>query len=1213
MSTTSANPNVADNIRNVERVLDGVLSEKGLSTRLRYLSSCDAPTLRHVAMALCSRLDGPPVTDDAKETRKTSDLLFLTASSLARARVVQPTPIGAATGVPEDEGHLQRATCLRICQKLATLCAHQRPSQDFSTIELDLVKDIPTRLYALRTLSNLLKPSSHTVKNPAFASSAVAAHLMRPDPAAGEALVRALISSLNLDYDSRFYALRVLIGLTKKYQSAVETVLESEPTSFMNALGVGPVVVLNEKLGNDRFIPLDDVYLQVVLLADILLKGKSTLRLSEPDGRLMDCIMVGIDAVVGQLGRGREPSTVEDTESSPEPPHVRPPNFTKFLKSGLDALSILIERQPLLRDQFMEGRGVWAMLTLLCDFTESLASWSNGATRLGDEIAHIMRSLCQILWIVCKPSDAVSQPDQEAIFKAVGEFGLLLADGTSEDDDPTEGFSKTDWIAAARPSLLRPLLDLLLWCGRQCLDKIDLLPHTLVRLYLLVNTPEYTRQHSHLKIPMLKGKLLRVLTFVVSDSKGLESFAALPNSELRKFCEDIRKNIGSGFASGALDDSESDTSDGVTSPCLGTRSLRLMSLMLRDWRCRKVATDEGLLETLLKPGNINSILNAAVTPHVKERADLLFACIDAVAVDSNIRFRMRDGRFWPEPTPDGEDAEEEGGSIPIPSVHPPHPPASFHIVHFLVVLMLRASAPFLTSNSNTASSQMEHFGAVTLWTLRFLGKHYGHDPTALKMLSLLPVASLDEHRNVADLAYTFEKSGARYLSVIPTLLRLLSAENEALADNSLDLDFDAVETSPMPSIRIAAAGLLDALTRVTFIQEHMLRFNWLKDLAKLVTKVPPDISAILMKSLPRILINPETRMESISRLGFSVVFSALHDAKMYQDLKHTVNTLQFNKESMIPPLLRIFDYSEFAESSSTGFQTMTNANVMRDKAAIAMAYSAPASLLRQALSGPGVVPPGEPDPTEAARVLSTLYTMVFSHGDAQQEPDDSGSGSPDIMWWRKRRRHYGARALQHLAWVLENVLEPFGPVGVDWGDRGADDGGGLLIDALFECDDDGGGNNGTDSDPVSFAFPDDPHHPHPSALSCSAAAMASLSPALRAMFYGMYAESFSDTVAIHQMEYETWKLIVSYARLTTDGLLPPTAVHRPRPIRDFSLARTRRILLLAQCADRFLISLLRKTCLEWLLASSCHAVRTRQGEKALVIRKWLEEEALGGA
>lgn len=710
-----------------------------------------------------------------------------------------------------------------------------------------------------------------------------------------------------------------------------------------------------------------------------------------------------------------------------------------------------------------------------------------------------------------------------------------------------------------------------------------------------MNTPEYADRYKTVKVTRLESKILKILTFIVNDPVGSATYARIDPDLSKPFYLWLGTQVRM-LLLGERDNDERDSdSDGTretfsteetdSGPSLALRALRLVSVLMTNEFSRLRLLDCGLLADVIDIQYVDTLLDGNKLEAAFESTKLLFVVLERGAEDSGVRFRMRDGEFWK-----GVKDEEVGESMPKGK-------SPFTVVHFLLVLLV-VSASMCFGHSNVEHLPKGPLGRLATIMQRcmlFLCDNYGHDASVTTLLSACPFSAFGKFGSIIPSAWIQKRPTGDVVSALPVVLELVTAQSKAL-DLNVELDNDSPDTIILSDTRLAAARLLDALVNSGIARTQLSTARTLRRLSDALNSQDQDVSKVLIRLLARLLTASDMLQSMVERMGFSAVFEPLLEKEFRQRgdaaefLYALGETLERHKNEIVGTLLR---FLEFHSGS-----VVRKGGVMGEKVAVGLAYCSGEALLRHAVSGSKAVVGGEPGASDAIKSMDVLFTLALDIG-FTDVADTSDAGGEAVQYFEER----GIRAiyaLKYLAWIKHPPLI----VGLE--DYSTQASAIELIDQVFVYAT-SPQNTTTRDEAIIFELPDDPRDADITPLSCSRGIVAAASPALEAMLYGSYAEAQQGVITIKGVDHETWNLMIGYFRLVAHKATPMLSQLHPIPSHHYqimSLTRTQQILLLTECADRFLCEELLEGCLQWILESTTSAVRTGNGKVALMVRVW---------
>ncbi|RKO94778.1 hypothetical protein BDK51DRAFT_42548 [Blyttiomyces helicus] len=1086
----------------------------------------------------------------------------------------------------------------------------------------------PIRVGALRVMASLLAPSSSIrIRVRAFKPSAVLAHVLARTNDTEPGIVALLVDTLRIDArPARYYALRCLTAVAKNENAA----------KMMGRVALDSLLdVLSGSVEEDFVGGVDDVPVLCSVLLWQLLQARYLDLEGGAGDRLLSVMIAGVRAASAAIVAA--PALVDETfmppespdspsafsesssqdggENEPTGPVKRHPSSTiKFLQHALDALSLGCEAHSRLNAPLVASGVVPTLLALLASFVDAplafLPSPTSGLRARGSAVLALPRSVCQLLLLISSDSSQLctelTAACMSSFLRTATSFALLLADATAAIPDRSFGFSRPDWLAVARPSLVRPVLDLLIeGSARATLDALvpaidaGVVPMC-VRWFGVLVSSEYAA-HRHApqadrKLLVLQEKIVKILRCVVMERQGMKAIVELDAETVNPLYAFLGPAIAGLFDPHMLDaEPESEKVDGRVS--MGLRSLRLATTLLAEKRCRTLTTDAGLLASAIVPATCHVILDPCRAP--RKETSLLFAAIELAVSDSNIRFKMRDGVFV------GDDPARDAPANP------------FTLIHFLVIIVARLAKALVAPAADLPYPRSMHsfHTGICRRALVLLHENFCHDRQVLATLCACPVAVFGDHAGEMDL-HLFRRADVDVASIVPALFSLVTAIPDRTLDLDLDLGLDG--ESPPPddpdaahATAMAAAAVLEDLSHTPEFHRQLIYLSLLNPLSASLIDHPPPLAAILVRVLGRTLTSADTLQEMVAHAGFTAVLSPLIKARGSGASGNHLATLMDlaarHHDTIALPIAALFDFSRAPPGSDPSRSAIADAT--REKAALALVHVDGPTLVKRIAAPHLATLPGEISEGIAASALEILFELACGVG-AEEAIADSGGGLEDAgeteddedenglpalaRDWIARRVDVASIALKQLALVVPAVLRdlpppppppPRAPQSL-WIDQI------LSLPPLLH----------TQPDVVRFAFPDDPTDTPPP-LAFPRLLLATGSGPLHALVAGGYAESAESLITLLGVDRDTWSLVLAHIQLSAAAAAAPAVENNNEPLLPVS-SDLARILLLAQVADRFLIEPLHAACLCWILDAVGAAARVRAGRRALVVARW---------
>ncbi|KAJ3006776.1 hypothetical protein HKX48_009466 [Thoreauomyces humboldtii] len=982
------------------------------------------------------------------------------------------------------------------------------------------------RTGCLRVFSLILSPISGVkVRNPVF-SLAELIPLLDETVGLQEGFLPKLIEELQSSSAPhvQFYALKILLRIGK-FVHFTEAVWKDGTSALLAMLNAMP------SSSSDRAV--DGVpLLAVSLMLQLLREGLDSLFV-ERAGELTTALLTAV----------REMACSANNEKVER----------QACKSIL-VLYLLFKRKPL-TIQLYDAPSIAALIRILDHRTCGRSMAVFVATGSSEE-PEMFRDISQLLLAALnQPCTNLPEIQGHALVAAAASYIRMLS--------------------ASRPSVFQvlPAFDLLLvalprstevhWGAGSTED----LPWTLLKLWATISTSEYARKFDLTIIESLKGKMLKAITFLVGDASGLALCGTADPQHLVPFLRELGQSTRKLLSSCKEEPCSARSAHNApvdTSPGLGLRSLRLLSVLMGDKAFRLKLVAEGVLGDLLDINHAEILLRG---PPGDGRTAmlLLFSVLQQAADNSSIRFKMRDGILW------GETATESGNDdapavIPLPA----RPKSDFTVIHFCVQLFVSAAA---LTRQGAGRSQI-HLDKVMQRAMNFLTCNYGHDASVAAVLCACPLSMFGTLQDVIPSSWIQKRGAANMVSVFPVIIDLVTAD---IVSHESDRDIEAEQDAArVEASRLAAAGVLDSLVGLGMMKAELLASDTLSRLANALTPEDEDtaVSKILLRVLGRLIAAPDLLHLMIANCGFSALFELLL-IKEHAEPGHGERLLQaFGKvlakdhNEIGKVIVRLFD---FHSVSRNGVVDPASA-VFREKIAIGLAYACGPSILTTAVAGQ----------TSYKDALELLFRMARRGGPLDQ--DEDAMVPTGFAGLHMTRAVWALTYVDHVCPSLTKDVLP-GPVN-DGPDRGE------AIVNLFQTD---LVPSKIDDDIVHFEFPEEPNAHR---LTCGRKTLAAASLALRAMLYGEYVEAHQQVIQMRDVSSDTWELLIAY--FSHPRPVSPSSTH----LSPYMLRHLRRAAQLAECADRFLCEDLVESCMAYLYSGALDAARWRDGPRAEWLRDW---------
>ncbi|KAI8998309.1 hypothetical protein BC832DRAFT_566082 [Gaertneriomyces semiglobifer] len=1162
-----------------QRELQLIFSLRGIQDRFRALDAKPPNVLRRLCAHLRRDLRfAVPHAEHLHRALRTMEQIWTIVKVLSQKRIVEDAP----------ELVKQKMEVQRLVAQLEQLVVHTQESM--------LV------ISGMRVLSNMLSPApTITVRNPCFDPVQVRTTITTQSDQR-LIIARALdIVVLWSQSEALFYALRILIALSSVSCELIASRVQANERhcTFLITLATRYAIegdtlagaVAHNKEGDQQVTSssASDISLLALRLVAKLVEMGYYSTFTKQDGGL----------IIARLLENIKRICKENRFT---------PSDDKYLDLALNTLRILFKRQPMLCQRLIKPDDISRFSNLLLHFGNE-ATLRTSVCTAGADVLNAPRSLCY-LTLQCVQSNLLESGkpgvlQQVELATAIGRLGMALRSASMSSD--TEGaVNLSTAVELFRPSLVIPLIDVL----QALLPTTDVLVRCIEQgvvtllvqcCWSVVASTTYEAKYPPDQVARLQNRLLKTLTFLVSNADGMFAFSHLQEDELKPLHQSIEALVRHHLCGHQpLGGSESDTSEdsfdsgyGTVRPTLGHRALRLLSVLMEDKDCRMLLTDQGILDAVINVDCLGRLLNVHDLAATFATASLVFVVLDKAAVDSNIRFRMRNGDFHGQ---SDKAPERQGDLITRPLVAP-----ECTVIHFCLGLFL------VSVSSSTSSKDVERYMIyLAKKSAIFVCGNYQYDETVTSVLLHCPSSVFQ----ALDLSTISQWSrNTTHISALDCVLQAVCPTSHVPTESLLELDLTNDMTTPhsVPDeCRLAAAELLDFLIIDIECHRRLMHPLVLRRLA-FVAAESGSVSRLVSHCLSRILIRTENLPQLVAICGFSAILEPLVDPPA-EALSYILTTLTRHQGVFLTPLLHMFASECRSRAGTTRDSGDAVAmGMVGIHPAMALAYCAGDELITQALSRSQPVSHSAVfTRTQAVNLLTCLLTTALSDLEIDYETSKLvGLGEKE---WEVEYVEFRARAvIKYLSTCRVSALGKNSGVGpVDQRAVG-------MIDQLFAMS----LTDETSDDTVYFLFPDDHNAVSgtalPIPLGCSRDFMAQASPVLHAMLTSGFLETVQQTLRLHEMERGTWELVIKYLIYT--HTTPPSNNDHPTHTKrltfsnddDGLLSRVRRVLLLIECADRFLIEHLRDASLQWVLYTATEAMQRRDGVVGLVIWRWIKE------
>ncbi|KND02375.1 uncharacterized protein SPPG_02845 [Spizellomyces punctatus DAOM BR117] len=1117
----------------VARLLQKLALYREVQERLNVLSCHSPTTLRRLSAYLRYDLERLDLNlSRSKKMHDTLDLLFTVTRALACTRVYE-----------EDVAEVGK-------QK-----AEVRATSGMMLHMLEVKHDIGVQTGALRILANLINPSkSLKIRNPAYGTPEMAALMGKwISRDKNGRLVKMLVATVGLDArECRFYALKCLVGLAKFFDQELIVALEDvNLRPFLTVLEEVGCQTATEKTSDSLLGRIDDVYvLCMTLVSELLQKGWSQFFAS-----LDPAFIPGLLKAVRSVAPSSVPDLNPDDESS-VPGIVETPDSTiKFLQHAIKTLHLICKRQPEMSLDLLDLDDVHSLILInksLAYIQRSLPS--NAKASLGT--LETLRSLVQVNLLISrrrtKPClNIMAEFRSEMIKVAIG-FGMILA--------------RTNHVSILRTSLLQPILELFLCnlpqCPRTLQTAIDAqLPLMLVKWWNAMSKPQYLESPHGAKVTSkLKGSILKVLTYVLNDANGLQTYSKMDKEVVIEFHRNLSLNVrrllsGTEQQQEDTTEAESDPDTIDIYPSIGVRSLRLFSVLFINKLCRLLLTDQGVLADFIDGAYIPNILGLRKSgwSDRSEVTRLLFTVLERAATDSNVRFKMRDGEFW---------SRDEGGG---PATERR---SSFTLIHFLLILVVAAGGLLYRadhSDSNRTPKPLDtNIPHILQRAMVFLSDNYGLDTSVSMILCNCPLVTFDKLVDLIPAEWVQRRQSGDFISVLPVVLWVIERSGAASqpAPPELELELDPHNGSSSEHVLVtslyeSAAHFLETLLNTPNCRSQLLTPPTLHVLSSSLANHPIPS---LLRILSRLLISEESLEPLVTTFGTS---SALEPLLERDDILIAIQASMRSQKGVVRRLLKFWAY--FADDFD-----------MRLTVAVAIGW-----WMGERLIFCVVEEDTEVGRQVAREILERFFETML---DCHAKEDDAVTSRSRV-----------GKVLKYLGWALRqrgrNPLRSWiKGVEVSWPRIST-------MQQMLQYGDSVSVFHGDDDDVVTWNLPDDPTACGP--LTFSRKTLSTLSAPLQVLLYGSYKETIEKVVTIRDVKYPVWKLFLAYCEVISNRV-----PERYTPV-DIGLCDTEMLetlLSLYQLADKFLVDDLRQVCQE-VCVFWCRAA-VEKGDAEIVGRLW---------
>ncbi|KAJ3177231.1 hypothetical protein HDU85_005942 [Gaertneriomyces sp. JEL0708] len=1152
-----------------QRELQLIFSLRGIPDRFRALDAKPPNVLRRLCAHLRRDLRlAVPQAEHLHRALRCMEQIWTIVKVLSQKRIVED-----ASELAKQKMEVQRLTA-----QLEQMVVHTQETM--------------LAISAMRVLSNMLSPAfSITVRNPCFDPVQVRAMITtQSDQRLGTLIARALdIVVLWSQTEALFYALRILIALSSVSSELIAARVQANERhcTFLVALATryaiegdtlaGAVALNKDKSEQTTSSSAKDISLLALrLVAKLVEMGYYSIFTTKQDGGLIARLLENIKVICKE--------------------NRFTPSDDKYLDLALNTLRILFKRQPKLCQRLIKPGDISHFSNLLLHFGKE-GTFRTSVCSGGADVLNAPRSLCyltlQCVQLNLLESGKPGVLQQVELATAICRLGMALRAASMSSD--TEGaVNLSTAVELFRPSLVIPLVDVL----QALLPTADVLilciergiVAFLVQCWSVVASPNYETKYRPDEVARLQNRLLKTLTFLVSNAEGMFAFSHLQEDELKPLHRSIQALVRHHLCGHQpLGGSESDTSEdsfdsgyGTVRPTLGHRALRFLSVLMDDKYCRMLLTDQGILDSVINVDCLGRLLNVHDLAATFATASLVFVVLDKAAVDSNIRFRMRNGDFH------GQSDKEKGEqSDPITRtmVSP-----ECTVIHFCLGLFL------VSVSSSTSSKDVERYMIyLAKKSASFVCGNYQYDETVTSVLLHCPL-SVFQALDISSISQW--SPNTTHISALDCVLQAVCPTLHAPAESVLELDLVNEMNTPSSvpdECRLAAAELLDFLIIDIECHRRLMQPLILRRLAFAAAE-SGSVSRLVSHALSRVLIRTENLTQLVEIGGFSAILEPLVEPPA-EALSYILTTLTRHQSMFLPPLLHMFT-SECRNRATRDSKSMgIDAGI---HPAIALAYCAGEELIKQALSRSQPLSHSAVfTRTQAVKILTCILTTALSDMEIDFEAAKLlSSAEPE---WGSGHVEYRARTtLKYLSTCRvpgpgkTQIVAPVDQRAVG------------MIDQLFTMS----LAEETSDDTVYFLFPDDVEDGAMTgtAVSCSRDFVARASPVVQAMVMGGFLETGQKTLTLHEMERGTWELVIKWLTYSTHQTHASLTLHDDVCL----LPRVRTVLLLVECADRFLIESLRAAALEWVLQTAIDAIQRRDGVTGLVIWRWIKSGVEGG-
>ncbi|KAJ3153397.1 hypothetical protein HDU86_005227 [Geranomyces michiganensis] len=663
----------------------------------------------------------------------------------------------------------------------------------------------------------------------------------------------------------------------------------------------------------------------------------------------------------------------------------------------------------------------------------------------------------------------------------------------------------------------------------------------LLKLWRTMKSDAYAAKYPSSDVSHAQAFLLKILTFLLGDPTGLEVYMQASCDLLSQFHGNLMELIQQLLGGQTV-------ARHRVGPGLGLRSLRLISVLVSNARCRRILVRDKLLSALIDPEYADKFMSGTVEA-AQSTFTLLFRVLRLLALDSGIRFNMRDGRLWSSPDED----LRESSDVSLSQIVTRAQRSDFTVVHFCLQIFVYAMLGRCLADNICYKDDLIQISLIFLW------ENYRNDTTVANIICRCPLALLVLRADRVPPQWL--EQSQETISICPALVELITARS---VDPGLDLDFGAAEPVPVPeSVRLAAANILDMLMSVRNGQLQLLTPSTLSTLVKSMcfdSDDLPQIGRIIPGVLIRLMGNPELLQATIENLGFSSIFEPIlskedcyegdshHFLEALSDALHKQNP---HPGTMVARLRAFFSTSPNKEAAASA--------IKREKLAVAMAYCSPSELISGVLEVP-------PDPLRKACV-DELLTLATSE-------------TP--------RKKHSIMALKYVCWANRTIIQR-------WTSGHEIPPSRTFLESYLRSLEASPLRALHPQDIVRFSFPEEPDV---NALICARTPLVDGSPVLKAMLSwddrtGRHAQHETE---IRDIDRATWALFTAYLEAASEHQIHD-GVFLPAP-RLWSIADIQKIARLAECADRFLCEELFVDCLRCLHFIAVESLRFRRCDGA---------------